>query len=75
MTLMERLRQPKTLVLLDVRKSLTAIFVTKVGFEALDLFGVVMAYIRLGLPNVRLSMPNEMTDIMTLIVERTDPPD
>ena len=75
MTFRERFIQPKTCLLHDFSCGPAVSFVTKVGLEATYLFGVVVALIRLNLPNVRLRMFSEMTYIMTWVLERTDPPD
>jgi 2-methylisocitrate lyase-like PEP mutase family enzyme len=73
-SLKARLAEPAILVAPGVFDALTASLAEAAGFEAVYMSGAVVAYTRLGLPDIGLTTMTEMADTLALIRDRIELP-
>ncbi len=70
LSLRARLAQSRILLAPGVFDALTASLAEAAGFEAVYMSGAVVAYTRLGLPDIGLTTMSEMADTLALIRDR-----
>jgi 2-methylisocitrate lyase-like PEP mutase family enzyme len=69
-SLRERLREPRALLVPGVYDALTALIAEQAGFEALYLSGGAVAYTQLGRSDVGLTTATETADVLGRITDR-----
>jgi 2-methylisocitrate lyase-like PEP mutase family enzyme len=73
-SLSERLREPRALLVPGVYDALTALVAQQAGFEALYLSGGAVAYTQLGRSDVGLTTATETADVLARITDRVNLP-
>jgi 2-methylisocitrate lyase-like PEP mutase family enzyme len=73
-SLSERLREPRALLVPGVYDALTALVAQQAGFEALYLSGGAVAYTQLGRSDVGLTTATETAEVLARITDRVNLP-